>query len=280
MSDRTRTIERWLDLNLLRVREPYVRLRGVRDGHGLFYMGGNIEMTGGNGQAASMIRSREDGEPMMRMALPNQVTIRRFRDIYRVAVRRGVQVVVVPRRVLDQSDIRPRSMRVIASERRARRFRPPQQVIEATVWPGYAREGRTAYFLSGYDRAERGLSYFFCELPTDTPPESVDHAYRMLQPESVKRAHAQHRKVYRQGDMFFIAARDEEGPAEDDIGWERFLFGSNHRVTQSARVNGLLMVRGTVTHDPTNRRADHRPLRLPGKGWYIAVQNAVRVTAR
>ena len=278
MSERTRSIANWLDINLARKREPYARLRGVFDKHGLFFIGASIEYAGGNGPAAHLVRdSTHDLGPLLRMALPNQVTYRRFREIYRIGREKDVPVVVVPRNVLAQADIRTNSIRLIATERRMRMFRPPQQVIEAQVWPNWERKPRTAYFLSGYDIAERGLSYFFCELPTDTAPESVEHAYQMLQPESVKRAIAQRRKVYRQGDMFFIRAKDEEGPV--DIDSDLYLFGSNHRVAQGGNnPDGLVMVRGKVEHRPMNRRADHKPLFLPGRGWYIAVQNAVRVT--
>lgn len=280
MSERTRIIERWLDANLDHLREPYVRIRGVHDTRNLYFVGSAIEIRG-EGTFAAMIRDLGDGEPMMRMGLPNQLSIFAFRDIYNTAKRKGVQVVCVPNNVLQQADIRRKTMRVIAEERRPRPFRPPQQVIEALVHPRWERRGRTAYFLSGYDLNERGLSYFFCELPTDTAPESVEAAYQLLQPESVKRALAQRRKVYRQGDMFFIRATREEGPSEDDqITEDAYLFRSNHRVSMAARVNGLLLVRGKVTHAPSGRRADHKPLRLPGQGWYIAVQNAVRVTER
>lgn len=278
MSERTDTIRAWLRLNLTYKREPYARLPGVHDGHGLFYIGAGIEYANGNGPAASLVRDRQhDLGPLLRMALPNPVTYRRFRDIYAAAMDLGVPVVVVPRNVLAQADIRPPSIRLVATERRMRMFRPPQQVIQADVWPDWTRTKRTAFFLSGYDLNERGLSYFFCELPTDTAPESVDHAYQMLQPESVKRALAQRRKVYRQGDMYFIKAKDEEGPV--NIDFEPYLFRSNHRVTEGGHnPDGVLMVRGKVEHRPLNRRADHKTLRLPGNGWYIAVQNAVRVT--
>jgi hypothetical protein len=278
MSERTRSIERWLDINLKQKKEPYERMRGVHDGHGIWFVGAGIEYSNGNGPAAHLVRDSTSlkGGPLLRMALPNQITYRRFREIYRIATDKSVPVVVAPRSVLAQADIRTNTIKLIATERRMRMFRPPQQVIEATVWPNWDSKPRTAYFLSGYDLAERGLSYFFCELPTDTAPESVEHAYQMLQPESVKRAHAQRRKVYRQGDMFFIRAKDEEGPTK--ILSDVTLFETNHRVSEGGfNKDGLLMVRGKVQHRPFNRGPDHRTLVLPGRGWYIAVQNAVRV---
>jgi hypothetical protein len=157
-------------------------------------------------------------------------------------------------------------------------FRPPQQVIEATVWPNWSRKPRHTYFMSGYDLNERGLSYFFCELPSGEVPTSVEHAYQMLRPESVRRALAQNRKVMRQGDMFFIKTRGEEGPPEDRITTDTRLFDTNHYVSEHARHNGLVMVRGKVSHQPDGRRPDHAALRLPGNAWWIAVRNTVPVT--
>lgn len=272
-------IERWIDLNADHLRSPYQRLRNVHDSHGLVYEGSSIEATGGNGTIAKMLRSAEDVEgPLIRMGLPNQVTILRWRDIYRTAERKDVPVVVVPRLVLDSADIRYRSIKVIASERRPRMFRPPQQVIEAVVHPRWLRHPRTAYFMSGYDLNERGLSYFFCELPPGAEPTTVEEAYQALKPESVKRAEAQGRKVLRQGDMFFIGTRGEEGPPEERIITEARLFDTNHFVSELARHNGLVMVRGRVSHSPVGRRPDHATLRLPGRAWWIAVRNTVPVT--
>jgi hypothetical protein len=282
MSNRTRTIEKWIDLNQDYVREAWSRLPGVHDGGGLLYMGGGIDATGGNGPLARFIRGRADsrGEPLIRMTLPNPLTARRWRDIYRTAQKKGIQVVVVPQAVVQEADIRRGSIKILHTERRRRMFRPPHQVIQADVAPQWGRQRpRIAYFLSGYDLNERGLSYFFCELPTDEPPESIEHAYQLLKPESVKRAEAQGRKVRRQGDMFFIETRGEEGPPEEDILFNASLFASNHIVSELANHKGLVMVRGKILHRPFGRRPDHAPLRLPGKGWWIAVQNAVRVTA-
>jgi hypothetical protein len=279
MSERTKTIERWMNLAMVRHREAWRNLPGVIDGHGLLYVGNVIEATGGNGTIAKMLRTSEHGEtPLLRMGLPNQVTIRRWREIYRIAERKGVQVVVVPRAVLDNSDIRRNTIQVVASERRPRLFRPPQQVIQATVAPRWTRKTRTSYFLSGYDLNERGLSYFFCELPTDAVPTTVEEAYQSLKPESVRRAEAQGRKVMRQGDMFFIKTRGEEGPPDERIITEARLFDTNHFVSEYARHNGLVMVRGKVFHNPVGRRPDHATLRLLGNSWWIAVRNTVPVT--
>lgn len=281
MSDRTRTIDAWIDWAFERERLAYVRVaRGILDGHGLIYEPTSIEFTGGNGMAVRVERTRERGAPLARMTLPNPVTERRWGQIYRALRRKGIQVYVVPRAVLDESDIRRKSINVIHSESERRWARPPHQLIEATVSPRWERKTRQTYFLSGYDLNEKGLSYFFCELPPHARPTTVEEAYQALQPESVKRARAQRRKVLRQGDMFFIQTRGEEGPPDDRIITDTRLFDTNHFVPELARHNGLVMVRGKVSHRPLGRRPDHRPLRLPGRGWWIAVRNTVPVVRR
>lgn len=281
MSERTKMIEAWVDWAFDRERPYYERIpRGIRDTRGLLFSPSGIEYTGGEGTAVRVERTRdgETGIPLARMRLPNQLTEFRWDEIYRALRKAGVPVFVIPRAVLENADIRTKSIEVIHSEARRRFARPPHQVIRATVAPRWTRKPREAYFLSGYDSNEKGLSYFFCELPSAARPTTVEEAYQALQPESVLRARAQRRKIMRQGDMFFIQVRGEEGPPDDRIATEARLFDTNHFVSELARHNGLVMVRGKVFHNPFGRRPDHKPLRLPGRGWWIAVRNTVPVT--
>ncbi len=267
-------IERWLQWNMEERREAWEFAPDVRDGRGVYFR--NQEIRGRDGGTLAEFLRRTD-VPTVRMALPNELTIVRFRDIYKSAERVGAQAIVLPNRVLDQSNIVRRSMKLIDSEVKPQTFRPPQQVIKATVQRPWERKTRDAYFMSGYDLNEKGLSYFFCELPPGATPTTVEEAYQSLKPESVLRAEAQGKKIMRQGDMFFIQMRGEEGPPNGSIRTDARLFDTNHFVSQGARHNGLVMVRGRVSHNPIGRRPDHHSLRLPGKDWWIAVRNTVPV---
>lgn len=275
-------IEAWAKWTFEQER-PYYRSmpRNIRDTRGIFFAPRAIEYGGGEGLAVNVVRSRDEGNgvPTARMTLPNQLTHKRFYEIWRALRAEGVQVFVVPRNVLEAADIRSTHVEVIHSRPSHKFARPPHQLIRAKVTPRWsAKKHRTSYFLSSFDLNERGLSYFFCELPPDAHPTTVEEAYQALQPESVLRARAQGRKVMRQGDMFFIQAKGEEGPPEDRIVDDARLFDTNHYVSELARHNGLLMVRGRVFHNPSGRRPDHKAIRLRGRGWWIAVRNTVPVT--
>jgi hypothetical protein len=280
VSERTKTIDTWVAWAFAQERPYYTRIpRSIRDQRGLMFSPTQIEYTGGEGTAVHIERTfdGETGIPLARMGLPNQLTERRWGELYRALRQAGIPVYVVPRAVLENADVRRKSIEVLHSEGRRKFARPPQQLIRATVNPRWGRKSRVAYFLSGYDLNEKGLSYFFCELPPAARPTTVEEAYQALQPESVLRARAQRRKIKRQGDMFFIQAQGEEGPPEKSIVTDARLFDTNHYVSELARHNGLVMVRGRVFHNPSGRRPDHRAIRLPGKAWWIAVRNTVPV---
>ena len=263
-----------------RDREIFERVpRRIVDGRGVFFEPTQIELSGGNGTLARVVRTKDHVlGPLIRMPLPNQATDWRWEEAFKTFRREGIPVFCVPRAVLENSDIRPKSIEVIHTEKNRRFARPPHQVLKATVHPRWltAKRAREAYFLSGYDRNERGLSYFFCELPPGVVPTTVEDAYQSLQPESVKRALSQKRKVLRQGDMFFIQVKGERTPTDAQTAKDMRLFDTNHFATEYGNVNGLRMVRGRIEHKPFGRRPDHRPLRLP-KGWWITVRNTVPV---
>lgn len=278
MSRRTQMIDAWIDWAFEQRRLIYKNPPGhISDGRGMVYGVSAAEFSNFEGLAVAVERRREDGVPLARMSLPNLLTNRRWGEVYKALKRKGIPVIVAPAAVLRQSDIVVATAVIVAEELRRRPFRPPQQLIRATVYPRYSQYKRESYFLSGYDLNERGLSYFFCELPPGYEPTTVEEAYRALQPESVKRALAQGRKVLRQGDMFFIQTQDEEGPLEESVLKNACLFDTNHYASEWAHHGGLVMVRGKVYHKPLNRRPDHRPLYLPGRRWWIAVRNTVPV---
>jgi hypothetical protein len=280
MSQRTESLFEWAQWATEREREVFERVpRRIIDTRGVFFEPTQIELTGGNGTLARVVRTRDHVlGPLIRMPLPNQATDWRWQEAFTTFKREGIPVFCVPRAVLENSDIRARSIEVIHTEKRRRFARPPHQVLKATVHPRWlsSKHAREAYFLSGYDLKERGLSYFFCELPPGFVPTTVEDAYQSLQPESVKRALSQKRKVLRQGDMFFIQMRGEPEPHQDWIVTDGRLFDTNHFATERARSDGMVMVRGRIEHKPFGRRPDHRPLRLP-RGWWITVRNTVPV---
>lgn len=278
MSERTKMIDAWVAWAFERERVFYGRMpRNIRDVRGLFFSPTHIEYSGAEGTAVHVLRTADEGVPLARMILPNQLTDRRFGEIWRALRAHGVMVYTIPRNVMENADIRAKQVVVLDTERKRKFARPPHQLVQARVSPRWTNRDRTAYFLSGYDLNEKGLSYFFCELPPNATPTTVEEAYQALQPESVLRARAQRRKVMRQGDMFFIQTQGEEGPPDDRINTDARLFDTNHYASELARHNGLVMVRGRVFHNPTGRRPDHKALRLPGKGWWIAVRNTVPV---
>lgn len=277
MSERTDSIFEWAMWATAKERPFYERVpRRIVDGRGLIFEPTAIHATR-EGTIAQVIRTKDHKEgPLVRMVLPNQITSHRWGLVFNILQREGIPVVAVPSRVLDNSDIRKSTIEVIHTERRRKFARPPHQLIRALVMPRYERKPRTTYFLSGYDRQERGLSYFFCELPPGFSGTTVEDAYQALQPESVKRALAQNRKVLRQGDMFFIQVRKEPTPEPHQVVTKGRLFDTNHKAEMVGRRNRVWFARGKVYHDPLGRRPDHKPLHLP-RGWWIIVRNTVPV---
>lgn len=217
-----------------------------------------------------------DGGSYIRMSLPNALTALFHREVQRVARHLGVPFYIAPVEVIERAGIRASSVEILDIQRRAPYARPLHSLIRADVKEPYTGKHRTAYFLAGYDTQERN-SYFFCEVIGE--PTTIEQAYQALKPESVRIAEAQRRKVYRQGDMFFIRATKDEGPLNHTSGrmdrrLGHQLFGTNHYVDDLADNGGVTLVRGRVRHRPVARRPDHKPLVLPG-GWWVAVQNAV-----
>ena len=231
---------------------------------------------------------RHGEKPLVRLVLPNPLTIGRHRLIRDVVEKEGGSWFCVPLGTLEAASIIYDSIEVIHTKRSKHPVRADEQLLRATVrteadrrwdnmWGDYRSRPttRTAYFLSGYDQNERGLSYFFCELPPGAEPTTVDEAYAVLVPESVKIAKRARRKVKRQGDMFFVRMPRRWEPSKTPDDTYR-LHRSNHYADQGVTQDGVLYVTGTIKHAPMGRRADHRPLKL-GRRWWISVRNTVPV---
>ncbi len=215
--------------------------------------------------------------PIVRLEIPNPLTWNRYETVRRTLADMGVDAYVATLGVLEQSSILAATVELVDQERRSRPGRIAEHVLKAQVFV-HPRQLRDAYFLSGYDNQEKGLRYFFCELPPGVEPKSLEEAYEALQPRSVRLAIQQGVPVRRQGDMFFIRQHGYEPPNLDRVVPQARLFRSNHFVDEHyvdvRQGRPVIYVRGTVKHAPFGRRPDHKNLRL-GATWWIAVQNTV-----
>lgn len=279
---RQRLVERWYDWNHRQPRSPWESDGLQPDTRNMSFYGGLIRNGSGTENLARYITTRNDGVGVVQVALPNALTVGRTREIYAAVHRSGGMAFSVPFSVLRQASIHESSVEVIDIERRPRPLRAPQQLLRATVRAYGAK--RKAYFLAGYDLNEPGLSYFFCELPPDAEPTTIEEAYQALKPHSVKVAEAQGKKVRRQGDVFFIRMERDFNPVPDqdlwrerDLSWGA-IYRTNH-VAEHRHIadDGLYYVKGRIKHDPLGRRPDHRTLHL-GNRWWLAVKNTVPVT--
>lgn len=147
-------------------------------------------------------------------------------------------------------------------------------------------KNRKSYFLSGFDHNESRALYFFCELPAGVHPTTVDEAYECLKPDVVKTAEANGRSVERQGDIFAIevttANKKDLRKAGARFEKRGYLLDTNHTATEVAYMpNGVTLVRGTMTHAPEFRAADHSRVKLgDGKTWHIAIKNTVPIAVQ
>jgi hypothetical protein len=311
MPSRDALIKQWYDWNNAKQRQDYHHDARQEDGWLMTFMGSRISNANATETIATFVRRETimfvhaDGHgerskwaggargddtllpPLVRLPLPNVLTIGRHRAISRVVRAAGGQAVAVSNRVLQVADIVVSSIVVIDTEKRPRGSRAPQQLIRAKVSSIWIHGTRWSYFLSGYDLNEPGLSYFFCELPPDAMPSTIEEAYQMLKPESVKVAEAQRKKVKRQGDIFLIPVDTPpggEGPLikkgrkPDPWDWD-YILGTNHMAEDRIVHRNLTYVRGRIVHAPSGRRPDHQPLRL-GRQWHLAVKNTVPVVGR
>jgi hypothetical protein len=295
-AEKERLIIEWLRWNIGHNREAWQTpeyLIGVL--RGFAFRGSMIYEADGSTPLATYERKMGTGmRGTLRVTLPNQLTYTRHMMIRRAAAKADVPVLIVPRAVLAQAEIRHPSIQIIHTRETKEPFRAAEQLIQAEVrtyvgmrtlrnkngWVTGYTDGydvRLSYFLSGFDRNERRLSYFFCELPPGANPATVDEAYLALKPASVHKALEEGRRVMRQGDMFLIAMPWRHHIPRALVEQNKYVHGTNHRATNYVEAGGLTYVRGLLQHRPAGRRPDHATLHL-GHRWWLCVKNTVPVT--
>jgi len=127
------------------------------------------------------------------------------------------------------------------------------------------------YFLSSVDDGEpwRMRAYFLSQLPRKVA--SVEDAFGSLIPQEVREAQKAGLEVRRQGDIFVVATPLTTRQIPIKTHHHYPVFDTAHIATE-ARIDGSAYVRGTLRHQPSNRRPQHAMLRL-GKAWWRAVKN-------
>ena len=254
---------------------------------GIVTDGPTLRESDGHTRLAEFLRHGE--RPLVRLVLPNAGTVGRHRLIRDVILKEGGEVIAIPTNVLRSAEIDYRTIEVVHTRFSKHPIRADEQLIRANVQtPHWARDAwgyrsiveyknRSAYFLSGYDRNERGLSYFLCELPAGVHPTTVKEAYEALKPESVKVAEGLNRKIKRQGDMFFIRSKDYVPSPKALRHQQQYIHLSNHLAEDVSWEGPLTYVRGIIQHLPSGRRPDHAPLNLGRQHWWLCVRNTVPV---
>jgi hypothetical protein len=146
-----------------------------------------------------------------------------------------------------------------------------EETVSHHVLGAVVFEHQRRFYLSSIDDQEgwRVRAYFLCWLPE--PVSTVEEAFEVLVPEQVRKARQAGVEVRRQGDIFAVATplstRQIRVPTQRCFR----LFDSAH-VAAEARVNGAVYIRGTLRHQPDDRRPQHSVLRL-GRTWWMAVKN-------
>lgn len=143
---------------------------------------------------------------------------------------------------------------------------------------------RTAYFLSGFDHAERRPLYFLCELPKAVrPPKTIAEAYQLLKPEAVVLAEGMGRSITRQGDIFAIQLGAGTTMRSLRKAGATFvkrgnLLRTNHEATEVGYLpDGTTVARGIMYHNPRGRDPDHGRRRMQD-GWHVIIKNTVPTT--
>lgn len=253
-------------------------------------------ITGWGATDMGMIREMQSGKKALFLQPQRTHRLRKQAAFIRkIAMQEGMPVITLTAGVSERANIRQTSIELI-DERPAKAtgiHLEPTQLIRATVVvPGertlkrdawglnfwsYAKAiERESFFVSGHDDREGGPSFFFCELPPGSNPTTADEGLDCLRPGSVLLAETQNMKIKRQGDMFFIRQKGYE--PEYSVQERAMLHQSNHRADEVTIDGNLTYVRGTIKHVPDRRRADHKPLYLGRRHWWLCVQNAVPVT--
>ncbi|MBW1953644.1 MAG: hypothetical protein JRI66_11275 [Deltaproteobacteria bacterium] len=137
------------------------------------------------------------------------------------------------------------------------------------------------YFIASMDEGQ----YFVSQLPR--PVQTVKQAFEALKPALVRQWEQEGREVLRQGEWFFAPVCAQDYGITTKAEWfrqakawrgerdhngrailPRFPGSNPHTVAQAVRVNGRLLVAGTVRHP------QHRTLKLPG--ICVAIRNLSR----
>jgi hypothetical protein len=270
-------IGRWYDAEVANLRGER-GIRRVMGKHVMMRFDGRT-ITELDGTTLARLFPGKNDQPILRMTAPNVLSLRSHRVLKRAIEKRGGKVLNMPENVIGAADIVESTVEIVSTSDSTAWLRAHPQLIRAEVhnrWGSWREPNRLAYFLSAYDTAEPGLTYFFCELPPDAAPTTIGQAYEALKPESVRQAEVQKIKVRRQGDMFFIR-QTRWHPKEDEFDAPTYLHNTNHLGTHVVRQDGLTYVRGQVRHAPIGRKPDHRKLHL-GQTWWLCVKNTVPVT--
>lgn len=278
-------IRDWYEWNTKASRNTWDRMPRFPNGvFGMAPFGNRITDANGTESLAVML-SHETG--LVRMTLPNPMTYSRHRMIVRIVESLGGKTFTVPRTVLRAASVIDSTIEVIDTHNTKVPLRAKESLIRAQIrtggeWNSFLgrRVGpftRETYFLGGFDRNERRLSYFFCELAPGVHPTTVAEAYETLKPPSVLVAEAQRvRRIKRQGDMFLIPTKRPIDKISR-VDHNAYVHGSNHMASERLITqNGLVYVRGNLVHRPSGRRPDHKPLHLGGH-WHLCVKNTVPV---
>lgn len=130
------------------------------------------------------------------------------------------------------------------------------------------------YYLSSLDETGKdGRLYFLTKLAK--PVNTVSEALESLKPESVKNAEKEGKRVYRQGEWFFIEAPELKVP-KTEIEKHYVLGGEgkgHHSVTEGAVIDGVTYARGVVRHS----FGEHKNIRLYEAGekrmWFSVHHN-------
>ena len=142
---------------------------------------------------------------------------------------------------------------------------------------------RDSYYLSAVDETGVGSGmYFFAELATDRPPESLADAMNLLKPKVVREAEARGSSVRRQGEWFAIPTRFRNAELMRDVERGLAVFRQQHVLGRDGhheleeaviyRVGprrGEVYARGVLKH--TN--GEHQDLDLGTIRWHLIIHN-------
>lgn len=97
----------------------------------------------------------------------------------------------------------------ISLDQKTEGWRVTEQVhrLGSAVFTAVGSDGERHRWVSSFDQNERPPMYFLAQLPDKGGIRYLTHAIRLLAPEIVHKARAEGRRVFRQGDVFFIETK-------------------------------------------------------------------------